>query len=304
MKHLVVGPGAMAFFGCLGALSALKDANELGELEDISGASAGGLVAFLYVVAQGDMKRVIDYTLRIPIKDAMRYNIRLFLKNFGLVTTHKIRTIITDIIYTFLEVDNPRITFRQLRQLRPNSPRLYISAYCVNTGTTMYFSDLVTPDVEIVNVLCMTIAVPLLFSSVEWEGRRYIDGGTVEEVPCSVFLGKNPDDVCVICHSPESRPTYDTTSFKDYISSIFSLTLHLRHKYPQFRTVPIFFEHTQTFDFSMKFDTKVKMITHGYICAQKKVLPMMIQEVKSETTDPQEQSSPVHGLVPIHPQDQ
>ncbi len=303
MKHLVIGPGAMAFFAFLGALSALQDADELHNLEDVSGASAGGLAAFFYVAGKGDMKRIIDYTLRIPIKEAMRYNIRLFFKNFGLVTSQKIKAVITDIILVFLEVDEPHLTFRRLRQLRPNGPRLYVSAYCVNLGRTEYFSDLTTPDMEVVNALCMTIAVPFLFSSIDWNGHRYIDGGTAEESPCGIFLSKDPRDVCIIRHSPFDLATHDTTSFKTYMMSMLAMTLHLRHKYPHIRSIDIDTSVFQMFDFSMKLETKIKMFSAGYTIAHRKVLPKMIPEEISKMNDHQEQSSPVHEHVPEQLQD-
>jgi len=50
MKHLVIGPGAMAYFAFAGALSALKDLGALNDLEDITGYSAGYILALLYIL--------------------------------------------------------------------------------------------------------------------------------------------------------------------------------------------------------------------------------------------------------------
>ena len=146
MKHLAIGPGAMAYFAFLGAMGALRDCHELDNLEAISGASAGGLLAFFYVVAEGNIKTIIDYSLGIPIKDIMKPNIRQFLKHFGLVSQKKIRTVIIDIIRVFFSKED--LTFRELQALRPTMPKIHISAYCVNLGRTEYFScDTITQHV-------------------------------------------------------------------------------------------------------------------------------------------------------------
>lgn len=67
MKRLVVGPGAMAYFAYAGALSALKDTGALNDLECISGASAGALIGLLYILAKGDVTRLIQHSLDIPV---------------------------------------------------------------------------------------------------------------------------------------------------------------------------------------------------------------------------------------------
>ena len=60
MKHLAFGPGAMGYFRYLGALSALSDASALNELVSISGASAGALLGFVYILARGDVQQALD----------------------------------------------------------------------------------------------------------------------------------------------------------------------------------------------------------------------------------------------------
>ena len=71
VKRLVLGPGAMAYFAFMGALSALGDAGELSELESISGSSAGSLLGFIYILAKGDLTRVFEYSTNVPVKTIM-----------------------------------------------------------------------------------------------------------------------------------------------------------------------------------------------------------------------------------------
>jgi predicted acylesterase/phospholipase RssA len=259
MKHLAIGPGAMAYFAFLGALGALRDCHELDNLEAISGASAGGLLAFFYVVAEGNIKTILDYSVDIPIKDIMKPNIRQFLKNFGLVSQKKIRNVITDIIRVFFSKED--LTFRELQALRLTMPKIHISAYCVNLGRTEYFSVDSTPDVSVVDALCMTIAVPFLFATVEHQGRKYIDGGTMEDTPCGIFVGST--DVKVMRSVWSETPEYDTRNLKSYLVSILYTMMRMRPRY-NYPFIDIDMAKIEMFDFGVSTEAKLKMFSFGY----------------------------------------
>jgi len=259
MKHLAIGPGAMAYFAFLGAMGALRDCHELDNLEAISGASAGGLLAFFYVVAEGNIKTIIDYSLNIPIKDIMKPNIRQFMKNFGLVSQRKIRNVMVDIIRVFFSRED--LTFRELQDLRPTMPKIHISAYCVNLGRTEYFSVESTPNMSVVDALCMTIAVPFLFATVEHQGRKYIDGGTMEDTPCGVFVGST--DVRGMRTMWSETPEYDTGSLKSYIASILYTMMRLRSRY-NYPFINIDMSKIEMFDFGVSTEAKLKMFSFGY----------------------------------------
>ena len=264
MKHLVIGPGSMTYFAFLGALAALRDSDELHNLEEISGASAGGLLAFFYVVAEGNIQNILQYSLNIPLKDIMKINLRLFVKDFGLINHSKIRQVLVDTIQVYFGKED--VTFQELYEFRPNMPKLHISAYCVSLGRTEYFSRDTTPNMSVIDALCMTIAVPFLFSSVEWNGRRYIDGGTLEETPSGPFVGK--DDVFVLKMAYNEHTTYDTTNLKSYISSFLTITMKMRHKY-NFPAVSLDMSAYDIFNFGVPTETKLKLFSLGYHSTRK-----------------------------------
>ena len=266
MKHLVVGPGAMTYFAFLGALAALRDCEQLQNLEEISGASAGGLLAFLYILADGNIQNILQYSIDIPLKDIMKPNIRLFLKDFGLVSHNKVRRVLVDTVQLYFGKDD--VTFQELQEFRPNMPKLYITAYCVNLGKTEYFSSLTSPNMSVLDALCMTIAVPFLFATIERNGHRYIDGGTLEDTPAGIFLGK--DDVQILRCSWLEQTTYDTRNLKSYILSILSTTMQRRHTY-NFPSVHIDMKNFEPFNFGVSNETKLKLFSLGYHSTRKQV---------------------------------
>ena len=283
MKHLAIGPGAMAYFAFLGALGALRDCHELDNLEDISGASAGGLLAFFYVVAEGNIKTILDYSIDIPIKDIMKPNIRQFLKNFGLVSQRKIKNVIIDIIRVFFSKED--LTFRELQEIRPTMPNVYISAYCVNLGRTEYFSCVSTPNMSVVDALCMTIAVPFLFATIEHQGRKYIDGGTMEDTPCGVFVGST--DVKVMRTVWSETPEYDTRNLKSYLVSILYTMMRLRPRY-NYPFINIDMSKIEMFDFGVSTEAKLKMFSFGYHSTRTQVLKSCMICHPGEDSPPQE----------------
>lgn len=264
MKHLAFGPGAMGFFMYMGALSALSDKGALNDLESLSGASAGGLISYLYIITHGNVQAMFDYSMDIPVGNIMKLNIKTLTKSYGLVSTKKIRKVLEDANEKFLKRRN--VTFKELYDLCPI--KLHIAACCVDLKTTHYFSVDTTPTVSVIDTLCMTIAIPFLFESVKHGPWHYIDGGALEDLPCGPYVSYDSKHVFAIGISGEwSSSVHD---LKSYAFEILGTAMHLRHKYNfrQLRFDPS--EHKiNVFDFNASWDSKIKMFTVGYNLALK-----------------------------------
>lgn len=258
IRRLVIGPGAMAYFSFLGALSALMDKGALNELEAMSGSSAGAILGFVYILAKGDTKRVFDFSLKVPIKNLMKPNIKTLLKSFGLVSTKKLYNYFQQTVGEFIP-DRTDITFKELYDHW--GIKLYIPSCCLNLYTTHYFSVDHSPDMSVLSALCMTIAVPFLIESVEHNNLRYIDGSVLETTPCSPFIGQ--EDVHVICVGDWSLET-SVPDLKTYAVGIINSAMGLRHKYPQFPCTYVNVPADIMFDFGSSIDSKVKLFTAGY----------------------------------------
>lgn len=286
MKRLVLGPGAMAYFAFMGALSSLGDAGELNELESISGSSAGSLLGFIYILAKGDMSRVYDYSTNVPVKTIMKPNIRTFLKSFGLVSTDKLYKVFQNMVEHFVP-GRRDITFKELYDHWP--VKLHVAACCVNLSTTHYFSVDAKPDMSVLKAVCMSVAVPFLIESVSDGTWRYIDGGTLEETPCGPFIGQ--DNVHVICVSDWSIGT-DVPDMKSYMVGIVGAAMALRHKYRHFPTTIIDMTVGNIFDFSASIDSKLKMFLAGY--ESYKTREVRVEIDPPQTRDEGPQTDPEH----------
>jgi predicted acylesterase/phospholipase RssA len=255
VTHLAIGPGAMAFFLYLGLLARLKDKGKLEELEEIAGASAGALLGFVYCLFKGNIQKILDYSISIPVKDLMKPNLRIFFKKFGLISANKIRKILVNIC--MVEYSKDDITFKELYEFYPI--KLHVTAYCVQLGKTTYFSVDTTPETSVLDVICASIAIPFLFSSVKLDGLNYIDGGSAESTPSGSFIGKQDTLALRLGYSGWDP---DVKDIKSYALSLLYATMKLRYEYdvPTWHLVI----KDDTFDFGASSESKLRMYTSGY----------------------------------------
>jgi len=154
-------------------------------------------------------------------------------------------------------------TFRELKK------KIYVSAFCLNTSKTEYFSVDTHPDMKVIDAVCMSIAIPLIFASSEYQGKTYVDGGTVEEYPMNPFIGKKPHEVtCVkLVMDDIFKETIDNP--KDFLESLIRSTLKNRTNYEEKCVmIPIDVGDAGIFDFNMTYEEKVILMNIGY--SQKK----------------------------------
>ena len=256
VRCLSIGPGAMGFFLYLGVLSKLKQEGRLDNLEEISGASAGGLLGFLFLVTKGDLPKVLDYALDVPVKQIMKPNLKNFMKSYGLVSPTKIRKILSDACMKFIGKSD--VTFEELYAWHPI--KFHVSAYCVDLMKTDYFSVNSTPKLSVLDAVSATIAIPFLFSTVKIGEWTYIDGGAAESTPSGPFLGRNSEVLAM--KLAWSRPA-PVTDLKSYSLGILYSTMKLRAVY-ELPTLDLDMGDSDVFDFGASNDGKLRMFMKGH----------------------------------------
>lgn len=254
MKYLIIGPGAMGYFIYLGVLSRLR----FEDLKEISGASAGALLSYLFLATKGDIPAMLDTSIKFPTKQLMKPNIKNFFTKFGLVPTEKLESTIKKTFKKILKKDD--ITFKELYEFNPI--KFHVSAFCVDLQKTVYFSVDSHPDMSVCQAVTASIAVPFLMSSVRIGEWNYIDGGTQEQIPGAPFIGKNFEEI--ICLKIDSLQRHDVKDIKSYAYSILSCISSLRYKY-NFKTINAPCDDFDIFNFSYTSEDKLKMFMLGQL---------------------------------------
>ena len=248
IKYLILGPGAMGYFSFLGLCSALS--SKLYDVQEISGASAGAILA-LFIGSGMSMDKIIDVSFRTDLTELVKYNIKNVLNDFGFISHSQIKNILIDICE-----GDPK--FKDLKK------KIYISAYNVNLSRTEYFSVDTHPEMSVIDAVCMSISVPVMFCAVEHNGMHYVDGGTTEKIPAPPFLDKKFDEVLAVRLLYSSINVEKFTNVLDYLNCLMKSVLNNRTDYENmFNYIDIDLSDVNVFDFHMTEDDKIKLFIRG-----------------------------------------
>ena len=201
IEHLVIGPAGMNVFSYMGAVCAMEERGFLDNLKSISGASAGALTAVGYIMERhspGNWWNCFKY----PTSCTM--SLRNIFTRDGLMTTDEFAA-------DFVEYMGNDYTFRELYDIVPID--LYISAYCIEDKKTEHFNHRTHPDIRVSQALGASMAIPFAMTTVEINGKRYLDGGLCEKFPVSDSF--DPKATCLLDYG--WIDTY--TSFKDCLNA-------------------------------------------------------------------------------------
>jgi len=239
----------MAFFAILGHVSII----DLTELKEISGSSAGSILGFLLCIGLSP-KEILECTLSIDVEKIYKtMNLSSLIKNYGLIDVSLVKN-------ALLECSSGRDpTFNELDKV------LHVSAFCINTQQTVYFNKYNHPDMKVIDAVCMSMAVPFIFSSVEYKGYRYIDGGVEEKVPIGPFLDKLQDDIYLIeiQNEPDETNT-NISNIKDFCFNILTVLMKNRYKpYTKNKKI-IYVSNKFALDFNMSQEHKLDMYSRGF----------------------------------------
>ncbi len=249
MKYLVLGPASMGIYSLIGSLKALE--SKLIDVKEISGSSAGSILALLLALGMS-VDEILEVSLSLNIPDFVKLRIGSFFNKFGFVDLGPIRE-------KLVEVCGCDPTFSELEM------KIYVSAYCLNSSSTEYFSKDTHPDMKVIDAVCMSMAIPLIFACGKYEGKTYIDGGTQEQYPMTPFLGKKPHEVICIKLKMDRVYQEEINNPRQFVESLIRSSLTNRIEYSKYTKIfEINVEDTNIFDFSMSYEEKVRLYNIGY----------------------------------------
>lgn len=249
MKHLAIGPGGLGYFALLGAANRLHDDGHLKDVETLSGASAGALVVMMIAVNNFNFQDIIHKSLTVPLS-AFKINIKCLFESYGLVPRETVRELVSTQI--------PDLTFQQLYEIFPY--KVHVAGYCVELSKTFYFSVDTNPEMSIIDATCISISVPILFSSYKFGPWTYFDGGAIESVPCGHLIGK--DSVLAI-QLTYKNTYYDDLSLPKYLIMILNGIFSLRKTYT-IPTLQIYIEDFNIANFNASNTEKLQIFVEGY----------------------------------------
>lgn len=243
MKYLVLGGGSLALFATLGKMKRLYDEGHFQDLQELSGASAGSMAAVAWALFG---PRAFEKMMEVDTTQFFKMNLQCLMKHNGLSTMDGCRSEFIKLVGT------DKLTLSDL--YNKTGLKVHIAAYSLEKNTTEYFSVDNAPDMKLLDALCMSCCVPILF--VPQNG--YIDGGVAEKLPMSPFLQYPKEDIYGL------RITFQSQK-QSYFKQLMSIFMSLRYEFP-YECVhdAIDIGSVNVFDFKMSSDTKHSLFLKGY----------------------------------------
>lgn len=245
MKCLALGGGGLALFATLGHINRLHDSGNLTDLEELSGASAGAMVAVGYALYR---EHLFEKMMSVDSSKFFKLNIQTLIRENGLSSMNGCRD-------EFIRLVGPGAETMTLSDLYEQTGlKVHIAAFSLEKNSTDYFSAESAPTMKVLDALCKSCCVPILF--VPQDG--HVDGGLCEKIPIVPFIHRPYDDVYTVrVHFASQKQSY----FKQLMSVIMSM----RYECPMdFRCVHIDLGTVNVFDFKMSSETKRSLFLKGY----------------------------------------
>ena len=211
MEYLVLGPASMGMFSLVGCLTKYK--KELENIKEISGSSAGALIA-VALALNISLPDILDRLLSIDFENLSKFKLICLVKKYGLIDTTPVRDVL-------VECYGCDPVFSELQK------KVYISSYCLNRCRTEYFSVDTHPDMKVIDAVCMSISIPLIFPPVQYNDMFYMDGCTRELIPVTPFIDKKPDKIFCIKLKTKEIFFEKITNLKQFIHAITQTALKL-----------------------------------------------------------------------------
>jgi NTE family protein len=248
MKYLALAGGTLSFYALLGYM--VKHKELLEEIEEISGASSGSILGFLLLSGKNPSE-IFDMTINLDFSPMIKVDLKTFLTSFGFIGHDLIKE-------KLIELWGGNPTFKQLPK------KFHVSAYCLNTLEVEYFSSDTHPNMHVVEAICASMSIPIMFSAYEYKGKRYTDGATNELMPLLPFLGKNSEDIIAleVASSPVSQPP-DLTTLVDYLKCVCLTGMKNRHSY-NIPTIQFNAPHINTFDLRGPIEDRLRLFMIGF----------------------------------------
>jgi predicted acylesterase/phospholipase RssA len=249
MKYLVLGPASMGIYSMIGTLKSME--SKLVDVNEISGSSAGSILA-LFLALGMSVDEILNVSLSLNIPEFVKIRIGSFFNKFGFVDLGPIRD-------KMVEICGCDPTFEELEM------KIYVSAYCLNTSTTEYFSRDTHPKMKVIDAVCMSMAIPLIFACGTYQGRTYVDGGTQEMYPITPFLDKKPHEITCVKLKMDKVYMDEINTPRQFVESLVRSTIVNRREHSKdVHIIEIDIGDTNVFDFSMSYEDKIRLYNLGY----------------------------------------
>tara|TARA_Y100000389_G_scaffold40620_1_gene35191 strand:+ start:15722 stop:16642 length:921 start_codon:yes stop_codon:yes gene_type:complete len=220
ITHLVFSGSNIYGLPYIGVLRYLYTHSLHNNIKHVAGTSFGASIATLFAL-KVDIETIEkifhDFFSDKNICNISPDKVINIIPKLGLDTTYKYMKWNIEYIKNNYDIHN--LTFSDISKI--NGINLYINAFCINTQSEFVFSVDSTPDVCIIDALCASMSLPILYQPVEINGYYYCDNCFFKNTPVSYFSNINPKHILsVITDNPIVNDIIPKNTLIDFFTFI------------------------------------------------------------------------------------
>ena len=162
----------------IGAWQALREYGLDKEIGAVSGTSIGALNGAMFV--QGNYKTAVDIWESIDTKKVLVLDKK---KHLSLLKKFDLQGLISDGVFSHNSLSSTLDQHADLEKISQSGIEFYATSCRLPDFKTTYFHVNGTEPEKIKKMLMASAAIPVLFDTIKIDGKHYVDGGVVDNVP-------------------------------------------------------------------------------------------------------------------------
>lgn len=204
---LVLSGGGMKGCYLLGALQYLYDQTRLEHVRSFYGTSIGGVIGALLIIGYTPIE-IFVYIVTHKVQESLgQFNRNIFERKCLMDPSAMIRFLTDMIVHKIGSIP----TLGELKE-RFRRDLTVVSVARDRITEPLYFSTRTHPDLSLIQVLHMTISIPFVFGYAAYDGRKYIDGGLIDNFPILHASEREPRVFGLDLRSPEGGEADDLSA--------------------------------------------------------------------------------------------
>lgn len=264
-KNLVLSGGGIKGYSYIGVFKALNEKDMIKDINHIVGTSAGSLFGILLCL-KFTYEEIYKIMKNIDIKNKININnpdldiISNLFENFGIENTLQFERIYK--IFIKRKFNKTNITFKELYD--ETNIKFTIVTTNVSKNQTEYFNVDLTPDVDILLALQMSISIPFFFNPIIYNNNYYVDGALTNNFAIDYFEKDINETLGVSIFSKDEE---DIESLDTYIYRILQCNFNYidKKKIDKYKdNVVILESNINILDFNISDEKKDELINEGY----------------------------------------
>jgi predicted acylesterase/phospholipase RssA len=216
---LVLSGGSTSGLTILGKLFSISLDSPL-RFECYAGSSIGSVIAFLLLIDYCP-EEIAYYLYNSTVWDELlKFNLLRTIRGKGIFSLELLKKELESII---LQKMDHVPTFGELEK------SFLCCAYNLTNKQMEYFTNYTCPEMNVLDALIMSCAIPLLFEPIVYNNCKYIDGGIVDNFPIlkTVYYFGSKSVLGIICVKSKEAKNIDAVwSVNDIMPILFATSTH------------------------------------------------------------------------------